>query len=42
MKEEVVVPISLEEFNQRIDKALLDSESDKVTESSKLIHEIEQ
>ncbi len=39
-KKEKIKPMSLKEFNQRIDKALLDSESDRVTESSELIHEI--
>ncbi len=37
-----VKPMSLEEFNQRIDISLLDSKNDKVTESSNLIREIEQ
>ncbi len=37
-----VKPMSLEEFNHRIDISLLDSKNDKVTESSNLIREIEQ
>ncbi len=41
-KNEEVKPMSLDEFNQRIDTSLLDSENDRVTESSDLTNEIQQ
>lgn len=38
----IVKPMDIEELNSRIDKSLLDSENDKITENSDLISEIQQ
>ncbi|SFI22686.1 hypothetical protein [Halpernia frigidisoli] len=35
-------PFTMEEFNERIDKSLEDSKSDRVTESSELLSEIKE
>ncbi len=35
-------PMSIAEFNHRIDTSLSDSENDRVTESSELMKEVEQ
>ncbi len=35
-------PMSIAEFNQRIDTSLFDSENDRVTESSELMKEVKQ
>lgn len=36
-----IEPMTLDEFNERIDKSLADSKAGKLTESKALIHEIE-
>ncbi len=41
-KEEMTEPMSLKEFNQRIDTSLSDSENDRVTENSNLMSEIQR
>ncbi len=41
-KEDMTEPMSLEEFNQRIDTSLLDSSRDNVTENSDLIREAQK
>lgn len=35
-------PMSMEEFNGRIDKSLLDSEKDSVTEADDLLNEVKK
>lgn len=35
-------PMSMEEFNERIDKSLLDSENDSVTEADDLLQEVKK
>lgn len=35
-------PMTIDEFNERIDKSLLDSKSDRVTEASDLLNEIKE
>lgn len=37
-----IQPMTLNELNERIDKSLLDSQNDKVTEGHQLIEEIQQ
>ncbi|MDR6514539.1 hypothetical protein [Chryseobacterium camelliae] len=41
-KEDYVQPFSMEEFNQRIDRSLDDSDNNRVTESDELLFEIRQ
>lgn len=40
--DEHLQPMSLEEFNGRIDKSLLDSEKDSVTEADDLLNEVKK
>ncbi len=35
-------PVTMKEFNERIDKSLLDSKNDKVTEATELLNEIKE
>ena len=35
-------PMTMEEFNERIDKSLLDSKNDRVTEATDLLNEIKE
>lgn len=40
--DEHVQPMSMEEFNERIDKSLLDSENDSITEVDDLLNEVKK